>query len=235
MTPRLALVGDRSAVVRSHTRIPVLLQALADDGVPLDAYWVPTDDVDDAVAGFDAVWLVPGSPYRSEAGALRAVRIAREQGIPFLGTCAGLQHALLEFARDVCGLDVHHGENDPDAADKLIVPLACSLVGHEGAVNVVAGSLAHRILGAGRTVERYHCAYGLRERYLRTLRDNGLRVTGTDDDGGLRIVELPGHPFFLATLFQPELADGQPHPIVRRLATAAHEHAARVVRTPRSA
>ncbi|MCE7002805.1 hypothetical protein LWC34_08170 [Kibdelosporangium philippinense] len=220
MTARLALVGDRSAAVRAHTRIPLLLPDL-----DLDAYWIPTEDVDESLAGFDAIWLVPGSPYRSEAGALRAVRIAREQRIPFLGTCGGLQHALLEFARDVCGLDVHHAENDPNADDLLIVALTCSLVGHEGAVTVVPDSLAHRILGAGRTVERYHCGYGLSEKYLQQLQSHGLRVTGTDEAGQLRIVELDDHPFFLATLFQPELAERQPHPIVRMFATAAQERA----------
>nr|WP_042196334.1 CTP synthase [Kibdelosporangium sp. MJ126-NF4]CEL22565.1 CTP synthase [Kibdelosporangium sp. MJ126-NF4]CTQ89421.1 CTP synthase (EC 6.3.4.2) [Kibdelosporangium sp. MJ126-NF4] len=226
MTARLALVGDRSAAVRAHTRIPVLLEALADTMV-LDAYWIPTEEVDDAIAGFDAIWLVPGSPYRSEAGALRAVRIAREHGIPFLGTCSGLQHALLEFARDVCGLDVYHGENDPDADELLIVPLTCSLFEHEGAVTVAPDSLAHRILGTSRTVERYHCAYGMSEQYVQTLREHGLLVTGTDDDGQPRIVELPGHPFFLATLFQPELAECEPHPVVRMFATAAQERAGR--------
>jgi CTP synthase (UTP-ammonia lyase) len=220
MTARLALVGDRSAAVRAHTRIPLVL-----DGLGLDAYWVPTEDVDEDIAGFDAVWLVPGSPYRSEEGALQAVRIAREQGIPFLGTCGGLQHALLEFARDVCGLDVHHAENDPDSGDLLIVPLTCSLVGHEGAVTVTPDSLAHRVLGTSRTVERYHCGYGLSEKYLQTLQSHGLRVTGTDEEGQLRIVELADHPFFLATLFQPELAESQPHPIVKKFAIAAQEHA----------
>ncbi|SMC57663.1 CTP synthase C-terminal region-related (seleno)protein [Kibdelosporangium aridum] len=220
MTARLALVGDRSAAVRSHTRIPLLLQ-----GLDLDAYWIPTEDVDEELAGFDAIWLVPGSPYRSEAGAVQAVRIARERRIPFLGTCGGLQHALLEFARNVCGLDVHHGETTPDADDLLIVPLTCSLVGHEGTIVTTPDSLAHRILGAVRTVERYHCAYGLSEKYLQPLQLHGLRVTGTDEEGQLRIVELDDHPFFLATLFQPELAETQPHPIVKMLAIAAQEHA----------
>lgn len=224
MTARIALVGDRSAAVRAHTRIPVLLDALADT-VSLDAYWIPTEDVDESVARFDAIWLVPGSPYASEAGALRAVRIAREQKIPFLGTCAGLQHTLLEFARNVCGLDVHHAENEPEADDLLIVPLTCSLVGHEGAVTVLPDSLAQRILGAGRTVERYHCAYGLSDKYLQTLQAHGLQVTGVDGEGQLRIVELADHPFFLATLFQPELAESQPHPIVGMFAMAAQERA----------
>ncbi|MFI8828543.1 hypothetical protein [Streptomyces sp. NPDC053431] len=227
--PRIALVGDRSPHVKSHVRIPMLLDALAErEGLVLDAYWIPSGDAEEpgAVEGFDAVWLIPGSPYASEAGALAAVRTAREAGIPFLGTCAGFQHAMIEYARDVCGLTrAAHAENDPeaDAGDLLIAPLACSLVGHEGAVRVTPGSLAESVLGAERTTERYHCNYGPDSRHLDTLRAYGMRFTGTDEDGQIRILELPGHPFFMATLFQPELAgDGsRPHPIVRALARAA--------------
>ncbi|MFJ8669425.1 hypothetical protein [Streptomyces sp. NPDC093600] len=228
-TPRVALVGDRSPHVMSHVRVPALLDALAErDGLVLDAYWIPTEDATapGAVKGFDAVWLLPGSPYASEEGALAAIRTAREDGIPFLGTCAGFQHTLLEFARDVCGLSrLAHAENDPgaDAEDLLIAPLACSLVGHEGTVRITPGSLAESVLGAERTTERYHCAYGPDGRHLEALREHGLRFTGEDEDGRVRIAELPGHPFFMATLFQPELAgDGtRPHPIVRALARAA--------------
>lgn len=232
-TPRVALVGDRSPHVMSHVRVPALLDALAErDGLVLDAYWIPTEDATapGAVKGFDAVWVLPGSPYVSEEGALAAIRTAREDGIPFLGTCGGFQHALLEFARDVCGLGrLAHAENDPgaDADDLLIAPLACSLVGHEGAVRVAPGSLAESVLGAERTTERYHCAYGPDGRHLEALREHGLRFTGEDEDGQVRIAELPGHPFFMATLFQPELAgDGtRPHPIVRALARAAADKA----------
>ncbi|PBC60654.1 hypothetical protein BKI49_28660 [Streptomyces sp. Tue6028] len=230
---RIALVGDRSPTVVSHTRVPLLLDALAErDRIVLDAYWIPSEDAEDATAvhGFDAVWVLPGSPYRSEAGVLTAIRTAREEGIPFLGTCGGFQHALLEYARDVCGLTrVAHAENDPDADDFLIEPLACSLVGHEAAVTVEPGSLAQSLIGAERTVERYFCSYGP-SRHLDTLRARGLRFSGHDQDGQVRIAELPGHPFFLATLFQPELSgDGsRPHPLIRALARAAVEHAARV-------
>ncbi|WP_418959699.1 glutamine amidotransferase-related protein [Streptomyces tritici] len=228
-TPRIALVGDRSPHVRSHVRVPMLLDALAErDGLVLDAYWIETPDAaePDAVKGFDAVWLLPGSPYASEEGALAAIRTAREDGIPFLGTCAGFQHALIEYARDVCGLPrAAHAENDPaaDDGDLLIAPLACSLVGHEGPVRVTPGSLAQRVIGAERSTERYHCNYGPDSRHLDTLRAHGMRFTGVDDDGQVRIAELPAHPFFLATLFQPELAgDGtKPHPVVRALAVAA--------------
>ncbi|MFG2945904.1 CTP synthase C-terminal region-related (seleno)protein [Streptomyces adustus] len=231
-TARIALVGDRSPQVASHARIPLLLDALAErDRLVLDAYWIPSEDAaaEGAVRGFDAVWVVPGSPYRSEAGVLSAIRTAREEGIPFLGTCGGFQHALLEFARDVCGLTrVAHAENEPDADDFLIEPLACSLVGHEAAVTVEPGSLAQSVIGAEHTVERYFCAYGP-SRHLDTLRAHGLRFSGHDEDGLVRIAELPGHPFYLMSLFQPELSgDGsRPHPMVRALARAAVEHAAR--------
>ncbi|KUN88677.1 CTP synthase C-terminal region-related (seleno)protein [Streptomyces griseoruber] len=234
---KVALVGDRSPHVVSHTRVPRLLDALAArDRLVLDAYWIPSEDAgaEDAVRGFDAVWVLPGSPYRSEAGVLAAIRTARETGIPFLGTCGGFQHALLEFARNVCGLTrVAHAENDPGADDFLIAPLACSLVGHEGVVTIEPGSLAQSVIGSERTVERYFCAYGP-SRHLDTLRAHGLRFSGHDEDGHVRIAELPGHPFFLASLFQPELSgDGsRPHPVVRALARAAVEHAARTERQP---
>lgn len=225
-TPRVALVGDRSPNVRAHVRIPALLTALAEqDRLVLDAYWIPTEDASAELDGFDAIWLVPGSPYRSEAGALAAARTARERNIPFLGTCGGFQHALLEYARNVCGLtSARHAENAADLDDALIVPLSCSLVGHEGVVRVEAGSRAERVLGARSTVERYHCSYGLGPEFLDVLREGGLRFTGVDENGEVRIAELPGHPFFLTTLFQPELAgDGsRAHPVIRALATAAH-------------
>ncbi|MGW2743072.1 CTP synthase C-terminal region-related (seleno)protein [Streptomyces sp. NPDC001450] len=236
-TATLALVGDRSPNVVSHTRVPLLLDALAErDRLVLDAYWIPSEDAtaEGAVRGFDAVWVLPGSPYRSEAGVLAAIRTAREEGIPFLGTCGGFQHALLEFARNVCGLTrVAHAENDPGAEDPLIEPLACSLVGHEAVVAIEPGSLAESVTGSARTVERYFCAYGP-SRHLDTLRAHGLRFSGHDEDGNVRVAELPGHPFFLATLFQPELSgDGsRPHPVLRALARAAVEHAGRAERLP---
>jgi CTP synthase (UTP-ammonia lyase) len=241
LTPRVALVGDRSPAVRSHTRIPGLLDALAEhDQLVLDAYWIPTEDAGTpgALDGFDAVWLLPGSPYRSEAGALAAVRTARERGIPFLGTCAGFQHALLEYARDVCGItDAVHGEEHPDLDQQVIVPLSCSLVGHEGTVEITPGTLAERALGATRTQERYHCAYGLNADYLDRLRAHGLRFSGADESGQVRVLELPEHPFFLASLFQPELSgDGtRAHPMIRALAAAAVAHAARTEEASASA
>jgi len=224
---RIALVGDRSPHVRSHARVPLLLDGLRErEQLDLDVYWVPTDEVD-SLEAFDGIWLLPGSPYQSEAGALEAVRTAREQGLPFLGTCAGFQHAMLEFARNVCGAgSVAHAESNPEADDLLIVPLACALDGHEAAVRLRPGSLAARLLGAERSMERYHCSYGLDSTRLGMLEDQGMVFSAHDDEGAPRIAELPDHPFFLAALFQPELAgDGtRPHPFIQAFAHAAAAH-----------
>ncbi|MFR9776208.1 glutamine amidotransferase-related protein [Micromonospora sp. MS34] len=232
IVPRLALVADRSPAVRSHVRLPALLAALRDrQATDLDAYWIPTEEVPASrLAEFDGIWLLPGSPYRSEAGALEAAGTARRAGIPFLATCGGFQHALLEYARTVCGLTgVAHAENTPEAADLLIEPLACALRGHQAAVRFTAGSLVQRATGVERSMERYQCGYGLNHRHLDTLAAHGLRFTGHDEAGEVRVAELPGHPFFLATLFQPELAgDGdEPHPLIRAFAEATAERAAR--------
>jgi CTP synthase (UTP-ammonia lyase) len=218
----IALVGDRSPAVRAHSRIPVLLDALREqEQIDLDAYWIPTPEAADpaTLRGFAGIWLAPGSPYRSEAGAVTAARIARTAGIPFLGTCGGFQHAMLEFARDVCGMpDARHAENTDDADDALIAELSCSLVGHEGAINLAAGSRIESLLG---TVERYHCSYGIAPAYIDLLASHGMHFSGHDDAGDVRVAELPDHPFFLATLFQPELHTDGVHPVIRGFARAA--------------
>lgn len=223
-TARIALVGERSPNVQSHVRIPRLLEAVREqDGLLVEAFWVSTDEVGGGLTGFDGVWVLPGSPYRSEAGAVEAIRSAREGGIPLLGTCGGFQHMVLEYARNVCGLEwAGHAENETAADDAVITPLACSLAGHEAEVNVAAGSLAEQIMGTTRSIERFNCAFGPNPAYLDVLRRHGLRFTGHDDEGQARIAELPGHRFYFATLFQPELAgDGsRPHPVIAAFTAA---------------
>ncbi|MFG1709788.1 hypothetical protein ACFLIM_42090 [Nonomuraea sp. M3C6] len=114
--------------------------------------------------------------------------------------------------------------------DFLLTPLACSLAGHEGLVRLEPGSLIEQIIGAPTTLEAYICSYGLNESYKQTLAAHGLVFSGHADDGAVRVAELPGHTFFLATMFQPELAgDGRrPHPVVSAFATAVtRRHASR--------
>jgi CTP synthase (UTP-ammonia lyase) len=241
--PSIALVGDRSPSVRAHARVPQLIDALRRrDGVVLDPYWVPSTEAHGGLEDFDGIWIVPGSPYESPEGAIAAARVAREHRIPFLGTCGGFQHAVLMLARDLAGIaDASHAEyfaegepgvgprgphsqpNEPAGrGSAVVVALECSLVGHEGGIAYDPGTLIQRIMGVERSVERYHCSYGIDPAYLDRLREAGVVFGAHDDAGDVRALELPDHPFFLGTLFQPELAgDGtRAHPVIRAFADA---------------
>ena len=230
--PRLALVGDRSPDVQAHSRIPRALQAAnAGDGDPVELYWVHSTAVREPadVAGFDGIWVIPGSPYESTEGVLTAVRTARQAGIPFLGTCGGFQHFLLEFARDVCGLGaVANAEESPSAPEQLIVPLACSLLGEEATIVIAPGTRAAEVMGAGPSTERFFCRYGLNPEYAAALVAHGLVFSGCDELGDVRVAELPGHPFLLASLFQPELSSDEnwAHPLIAAFAHAVRDRAA---------
>jgi CTP synthase (UTP-ammonia lyase) len=221
-TAKLALVGDRSPSVRAHGRIPSLIDALRRrEGIVLDPYWIPSTEADD-LTGFDGIWVVPGSPYRDPEKVVAAVATARTHEIPFLGTCGGFQHAILHLARDLAGIsDAHHAEYGPTETD-VIVALECSLVGHEGPITYTPGTLIARIAGVERSLERYHCAYGIAPTYVEALEEAGVTFGAHDADDAPRALELTGHPFFLGTLFQPELAgDGnRAHPVIRAFAEA---------------
>ncbi len=240
-TLRIGLIGDFSPEVRAHRAIPRAVE-LAARGTPWDAEvrWLATPslerDTEQALSsGYDALWCVPGSPYASMDGALRAIRFARERAVPFLGTCGGFQHALIEYARDVLGLaEADHAESNPSAALPLIAPLACSLVGEQGSITLRPGSRIAAIYGRTETVEAYHCSFGLAPRYHALLADGALRITGVDANGEARVVEIAEHPFFIATLFQPELSAfaDVAHPLIGaflRAAAEASHHALRPV------
>ncbi len=235
----IVLVGDRSELVRAHVAIPATLEGCARaTGEVIAHRWMRTDslaaaDVPAALADADAVWCVPGSPYARMEVALAAIGHARTLGLPFLGTCGGFQHAVIEWARAVGGLaDADHEETSPDAASPVIAALACSLVGQEGGIRYAPGSRLAAAAGVAASRERYHCSYGVSPRFRHLLEreatSGALRATAWDDEGDVRGVELGAHPFFVATLFQPELSSTaeRPHPIVLALAQAAIERAA---------
>ena len=221
-TAKLALVGDRSPSVRAHGRIPLLIDALRRrDGIVLDPYWIPSTEAD-ALEAFDGIWVVPGSPYTDPDRVVAAVKTARERQIPFLGTCGGFQHAILHLAEDLAGIqDAHHAEYGVTGTD-VIVALECSLVGHEGQIRYTPGTRIAEIAGVDQSVERYHCSYGIAPGYVAELEAAGVVFGAHDQDGAPRSLELPEHPFFLGTLFQPELAgDGtRAHPVIRAFAGA---------------
>jgi CTP synthase (UTP-ammonia lyase) len=226
---RIALVGDRRESVVAHRAIPLVLERAAAGGaLEIEWSWVETPTLDGDVparlAPFDGVWCVPASPYANPAGVLAVIRHAREAGLPFLGTCGGFQHALLEYARSFWGIErPAHAETEPEADDPIIAPLRCELVEAHGTIHLEPGSRLGAIYGLFRAQESYHCRYGLSPRFASRLERGPLSVAARDDDGDVRAVELDGHPFYVSTLFQPERAGlaGRSHPLIEAFARAA--------------
>jgi len=224
---RLAIVGDRDDDIPAHRAISVALaRAGAALQVDLQAQWLATDRIADLgdVEHFDGFWCVPGSPYRSMDGALLAIGHARTARRPFLGTCGGFQHALIEFARGVLRWhDASHAESDPGLGRPVIAALACPLVEVQGEVSLRPGSRLSQAYGGMAAAATYHCRYGLDPAFRAALAGHALVETAEDALGELRGIELEGHPFFVATLWQPERAAllGQRVPLAEALVAAA--------------
>ena len=177
---------------------------VCDIGVEFE--WLPTEEVValSRIARFDGLGCVPASPYCSMDGALIAIQHAREAAVPFLGTCAGFQHAEVAYACDVLDwADAEHAETSPDAARAVIWPLACAWVETTGTVRLFPGSRIAAAYGASQTTEGYRCRYGLNPQFRAELVAGPLRAAADDETGEVRAVELDDHPFFVATLFQP--------------------------------
>jgi CTP synthase (UTP-ammonia lyase) len=217
---RVGLVGDFDASVPAHQAIPLALKQAGEAlGISVAFEWIPTDEIhaESRLSGFDGLWCVPASPYRNMNGALLAICHAREKAIPFLGTCGGVQHVVIEYARNVLGwADADHAEIAPEAARAVISPLACALVEATNTVRLFPGSRIAFAYGVNETTEGYRCRYGLNPEFQAALVGGPLRASADDVSGEIRAVELDGHPFFVATLFQPERAalKGQLAPLV---------------------
>jgi CTP synthase (UTP-ammonia lyase) len=146
--------------------------------------------------------------------------------VPFLGTCAGFQHAVIEFARNVLGhRNAGHAEygSDGDDGELFIDELLCSLVGQTMDVEIVDADLA-RIYSTRNPTEKYYCRFGVNPRWREQLHDAGLRIAGVDvRDRDVRLMRLEGHPFFVLTLFVPQTSStpARPHPLVTAYVSAA--------------
>lgn len=227
-TLRIALVGDFNPAVIAHQAIPLALDnaALA-VGVTADYDWLPTPEVHspEDLVGYDAIWCVPASPYQNDDGAFLAIRYARENGIPFMGTCGGFQYSIVEYARNVMGWDdAGHAETDVEGR-LVIAPLACSLVEKTDVIRLAAESKIAAAYGRTEIVEGYHCSYGVADLFIEALKQQPLKATGWDNQGAIRAVELTDHPFFVGTLFQHErnVLKDRPAPLVEALLRAARE------------
>lgn len=219
--PTIALLGDDRGH-RSHVELNALVPRLADE-LGVGARWVPTDSAFE-LGDFDGVWLVPGSPYADDEAVIDALRIVRTTGTPFLGTCGGMQYAVLEFVRSELGRPATHAESDGDREDNAVVALACSLYGEHALVTPVPGSrfagwVAEPFLGM------HYCSYAPSHESVSLLRAAGVVVGATGPDLAAEVLEFPDHPFYVASMFQPHIgaSTGEPiHPLVRAFVGAVH-------------
>jgi CTP synthase (UTP-ammonia lyase) len=169
------------------------------------------------------LWAAPGW-LESIDGALEGIKLARETGIPLLGTCAGFQHAVLEFAKNKLRFqDAAHEAYDPSASRLFLTALACSVKGQRMPVHLLPGSRAYAAYRGADATEEYYCSYGLNPEYEGLLKEHGLQITGHDESGAPRVLEIRDHPFYVATLFVPQIRSRQstPHPLITAFVQAA--------------
>ncbi len=226
---KIGLIGDYNPEITAHIAIPKALQLSSEKlNCKVQYLWLDTDLITKKyfveLNSYSGLWAVPATPYKDMEGALSAIGLARNNYIPFLGTCGGFQHTVIEYFRNVIGIkDADHLESNPETSKDVITVLSCSMVEKDGDIFLEEGSAVKRIFNSDKTNETYHCNYGFNENYLELLKKSELRISGYDENKEVRIVELKNHPFFIATLFQPERSSlkNQNHPLIDAFVEAA--------------
>ena len=237
---RIALVGKYTAL---HDAYISVVEALKHGGIPLhttiDIKWVDseeltTDNVGELLGDVNGILVPGGFGIRGVEGKILAARYARENNIPYLGLCLGMQVAIIEFARHVCGYnDAHSIELDPNTTHPVI-----ALMPDQNGVEDIGGTLrlgaypcvldkdskACKVYGTTEISERHRHRYEVNNDYRTALVEHGMKLCGTSPDGRIvEMIELPDHPWFIATQAHPELKSGpnRPHPLFRGFVEAA--------------
>ena len=229
----IALIGDHDESITAHQTIPLAI-GLAADALKIDAMieWVSTESITaEKLSQFHAIWCVPASPYKSTEGALTAIQFARRNDIPFLGTCGGYQHAILEFARHVLGFEkADNVEENPETEMPLISALSCALVEKSGSITLEpetqVSALYQSKKGQSEKIdETYHCSFGVNSDYLFIFDGSDLHFSGKDETSAPKILEISQHRFFIGTAFQPERSalKNEVHPLISGFLQAAVE------------
>ncbi len=242
---RIAVVGKYTSNGDAYKSIN---EALIHAGIPNDAKvnitWIESDTFENGTApaemleGIDGIVVAPGFGARGIEGKIEAIQYVREKGIPFFGICLGLQMAVIEFARNVCGYEGANSEEmDENSAHPVIhlLPEQKDVV-DKGATmrlgscpcNIVNGTLAAKLYGTSKITERHRHRYEVNNDYREKLTEHGMVISGVSPDYRLvEMVELPSHPFFIGTQAHPEFKSrpNRPHPLFRGLVKAAVKRA----------
>jgi CTP synthase len=244
-TCRIAVVGKYTSNGDAYKSIG---ESLVHAGIPNDCrvevQWIESDTMEEGrspqemLAGVDALVVAPGFGGRGIEGKIEAVRHARESGLPFLGICLGMQMSVIEFSRNVCGLAGANSEEMDADAPYPVVHLLPEQKGVEdkGATmrlgsypcNLTHGSIAAQIYGNTRITERHRHRYEVNNDFREKLIEHGMAISGVSPDYRLvEMIEIPGHPFFVATQAHPEFKSrpNRPHPLFKGLVEAAVKHA----------
>jgi CTP synthase len=203
----------------------------------VEAEGLEGDACEEQLRGLDGILVPGGFGRRGILGMLKGIEYARIRKVPYFGICLGMQCAVIEYARNVCGLKgADSSEFDPSTPHRVIYKLR-ELRGIDelggtmrlGAwtARLKAGSFAHQAYGATEISERHRHRYEFNREYEETLVANGLQLTGvTPDSTYVEIVELRDHPWFLGCQFHPEFKSRplEPHPLFTAFISAAYEY-----------
>jgi len=236
----IAIVGK---YVKLHDAYLSIIESLNhagfETGANVSIRWVDSEElyennVGELLKGIDGIIIPGGFGDRGVEGKISACKYARENNIPFLGICLGMQIAVIEFARHVCGLKgAHSAEFDEVAAHRVIdiMPGQIGMLGSGGTMRlgaypcrVAPHSLLYKLYGAEDILERHRHRFEFNNDYRDILSDKGLLISGESPDGKLvESVELPANDFFVGVQFHPEFKSrpNKPHPLFLGLLTAA--------------
>jgi CTP synthase len=248
---KVALVGKYVQLNDAYLSVvEALRHACLDRDASLDLHWICSEQIETLgaealLAGMDAVVVPGGFGNRGVDGKVAAIRWAREQRVPFLGLCLGMQCAVIEWARNQAGLaDATSAELDPDTAHPVIhlLPEQQDVVDLGGTMRLgvypcrlAAGTLGQRLYGEEVVYERHRHRYEFNNAYRNQFLESGYAISGTSPDGRLvELIELKDHPFFTACQYHPEFLSrpGKPHPLFLGLVEAAQQ---RLPRSPQEA
>lgn len=239
---RIAITGKYTDLHDSYVSIlNALDHSKVNVGVEITTEWIDTTDFSEdhpldqkMLAGISGIIVPGGFGERGAEGKTQFIQYARENGVPFLGLCYGFQLAVVEFARNQCGLlDAAHAEFDAEAKTQVIYLLpdqrklsgmggTMRLGGHE--VKIIADTEAHRCFGSDSVIERFRHRYEFNNKYRKLIEQQGMIFSGmTPDESIMQILEIPTHAFFVGTQFHPELTSRpyRPHPLFKGFVQAA--------------
>lgn len=217
--------SDYEPVMRTYV---ALAHTFARMGLKAVVRWIRTDQLqqtcDGHLADADGILIAPGAPYVSTLGALNAIRYARLNNTPALGTCSGFQHMVIEFARNAAGMpDAESEEHIPMAGNAVLTRLKCNVASRFSTIRIDTETHVHNIYKCASATEYFYCHYGVNPSVVEPLQKAGLRFSALGVGGEPRALELADHPFFIGTLYLPQMSESAKgsHPVVDAFVLAA--------------